>query len=196
VQTRVGADAINLFDFRSGTWTAGVPMNAGRWYPTAAALANGEVAIVGGAIDAASLNVLPQVRTIDGRWRDSRPRCSAFQHRHQSIPGCLWRRTIGCSTPDLMQAHTIWTRRAQFMDARSSQQPWRSRLWISCDVRPRQSADSRRRGSTNRYGGDHRSHVAGARMALCRIDGRCSPRPHGHRLAGWQRSRRWWNKRP
>ena len=38
----------HIFDWRTETWTRGPNMNAGRWYPSVAALANGEALIVGG----------------------------------------------------------------------------------------------------------------------------------------------------
>src|ERR671910_2188792 len=38
----------HLFDWRTETWTRGPNMNAARWYPSVAALANGEALIVGG----------------------------------------------------------------------------------------------------------------------------------------------------
>ena len=38
----------HIFDWRTETWTRGPNMNAARWYPSVAALANGEALIVGG----------------------------------------------------------------------------------------------------------------------------------------------------
>jgi galactose oxidase-like protein/glyoxal oxidase-like protein/Kelch motif protein len=63
IQAFVGSDATTVFDFRTRTWSDGPRMSAARWYPTNTTLANGEVAIVSGAIDGETrpFNALPEV---------------------------------------------------------------------------------------------------------------------------------------
>ena len=63
-----------------GTWTALPDMNAGRWYPTATVLANGDVLVVSGSIDNTfGINTLPQVYQVgSGTWRDLTSRSSAW----------------------------------------------------------------------------------------------------------------------
>src|SRR5258705_10831282 len=52
-------------------WTALPAMNAGRWYPTATVLANGDVLVVSGSIDnTVGGNPLPQVFQVGSGWRD------------------------------------------------------------------------------------------------------------------------------
>ncbi len=58
-----GLRDITIFDPGLGSWSSDVPMQRGRWYPTATTLANGEVVITAGR-DEAGLNVsLPEVWT-------------------------------------------------------------------------------------------------------------------------------------
>ena len=54
------------------TWTTLPLMNAGRWYPTATVLANGDVLVVAGGIDnTVGANTLPQVFEVGNlRWRN------------------------------------------------------------------------------------------------------------------------------
>ncbi len=72
VENGVGLADTNLFDARTGTWSEGPPMNAGRWYPTVTSLASGDALVVSGSIDnAVGLNRLPQVwSTAASGWRD------------------------------------------------------------------------------------------------------------------------------
>ncbi len=69
-----GTKTLLFFDYRTETWRRGPDMNRGRWYPTTAALANGEVLVISGEskgdVEAPSMNVLPQVWTGPGGFRD------------------------------------------------------------------------------------------------------------------------------
>jgi galactose oxidase len=68
-----GEKTATFFDYKTLKWTRGEDMNAGRWYPTACALSNGEVVVVGGSVSGAeqpALNNLPQVWKTTGGWRD------------------------------------------------------------------------------------------------------------------------------
>ncbi|HEY0142739.1 MAG TPA: galactose oxidase-like domain-containing protein [Thermoanaerobaculia bacterium] len=59
-----GEKTTNFFDWRTNSWTKGPDMNAGRWYPTALMLRNGDVLVLGGSIaggQEARPNALPQV---------------------------------------------------------------------------------------------------------------------------------------
>jgi hypothetical protein len=66
----VGSADASIFDFRDYSWTKVDSMNAGRWYPTATSLPNGEILITGGLIDPTTVNQLPQVWKVNGGWRD------------------------------------------------------------------------------------------------------------------------------
>jgi hypothetical protein len=66
----VGSSDTNIFDFHDYSWTKVDSMNAGRWYPTATTLPNGEILITGGLIDPTTVNQLPQVWKVDGGWRN------------------------------------------------------------------------------------------------------------------------------
>src|SRR2546427_5185412 len=57
----VGIADTALFDPFALTWTRGPDMNAGRWYPTATTLPNGDVLVVEGTSDAQTPDDLPQV---------------------------------------------------------------------------------------------------------------------------------------
>jgi len=62
IQDGVGRPDTNLFQFGSGTWTAGPDMNAGRWYPSVTSLASGDALITSGEIDGSQgVNALHQV---------------------------------------------------------------------------------------------------------------------------------------
>lgn len=67
----VGEPHTNLFDPNTNTWSRGPDMNAGRWYPTATSLANGEAVVVSGNVGAGGVgnNTLPQVFQTNGTWR-------------------------------------------------------------------------------------------------------------------------------
>lgn len=47
-QEGIGEDDVNVFDYRTNTWSLVGLMPRGRWYPSTVALANGEVVIVSG----------------------------------------------------------------------------------------------------------------------------------------------------
>jgi galactose oxidase len=69
-----GERTATIFNGPTDTWTKGPNMNDGRWYPTATALANGDVLVVGGSAqfgEEARPNPLPQVwQTATSTWRD------------------------------------------------------------------------------------------------------------------------------
>src|SRR4030095_7061134 len=56
----------------SDTWTRLPDMNAGRWYPSAMSLANGDVLVLSGMVDPTTgANLLPQVyQRASNTWRD------------------------------------------------------------------------------------------------------------------------------
>jgi hypothetical protein len=64
--TEKGTTNTNLFEPTSSSWSTGAPLNAGRWYPTACALANGEMLVLGLEVSAP-----PQVwqTGLGGGWR-------------------------------------------------------------------------------------------------------------------------------
>lgn len=65
-----GSADTNIFDFRTLQWQKAGSMNAGRWYPTATTLANGDILTLGGTIDFVDSNLLPQVWNESSGWRD------------------------------------------------------------------------------------------------------------------------------
>ncbi len=76
-----GLKNASLYDPATNLWTPVQDMNAGRWYPTALALANGDMLVAGGSFKTFPLgggppspmvgpNDLPQVLGLDGQWRD------------------------------------------------------------------------------------------------------------------------------
>ena len=74
---------INIFDYRTNSWSAGPDMPAvpsgppptypnvwaGRWYPTVTALANGEMLVASGEAEGSTTNQTPVVYTRSGSWR-------------------------------------------------------------------------------------------------------------------------------
>ena len=71
VMEAVGLARATLYDPVADRWASLPDMNAGRWYPTTTALANGELLVVSGSIDEAMDNELPQVQPANGgAWRD------------------------------------------------------------------------------------------------------------------------------
>ena len=70
ISNNVGLNDASLYDGVTNQWSREPDMNAGRWYPTTTALADGSVLIVSGDIDTTvHANPLPQVWT-NGVWRD------------------------------------------------------------------------------------------------------------------------------
>lgn len=68
-----GEKTLTLFDYRTNEWKKGQDMNAGRWYPTACALADGGTLVVAGSMASgqeSAPNRLPQVWRAGGGWRD------------------------------------------------------------------------------------------------------------------------------
>ena len=74
----VGLSRASTYNYVTDTWTSLPDMNAGRWYPTTTALANGDVLTISGDIDTTvGINPLPQVlQARTGTWRES-DQCSA-----------------------------------------------------------------------------------------------------------------------
>jgi galactose oxidase len=69
-----GTPHTNVFDYRRNRWQRVQNMRAGRWYPTATTLANGEVLTVGGNNDQGASNRDVQVWKTTGGWRYLRKR--------------------------------------------------------------------------------------------------------------------------
>jgi galactose oxidase len=69
-----GTPHTNVFDYRRNRWQRVQNMRAGRWYPTATTLANGEVLSVGGNNDQGASNRDVQVWKTTGGWRYLRKR--------------------------------------------------------------------------------------------------------------------------
>ncbi|HZJ47224.1 MAG TPA: galactose oxidase-like domain-containing protein, partial [Pyrinomonadaceae bacterium] len=72
IANNVGEDKATIYDPFTNTWTRLPNMNAGRWYPTNTALANGDILVVSGDRDTTvGVNVLPQVwDTANNAWRN------------------------------------------------------------------------------------------------------------------------------
>ncbi|MFL5300985.1 MAG: galactose oxidase-like domain-containing protein, partial [Anaeromyxobacteraceae bacterium] len=70
--SHIGLPLATVFDPFARSWLPTPPMNDRRWYPSNTTLANGDVVVVAGEIDAASVNnALPQVYEVAAnRWRD------------------------------------------------------------------------------------------------------------------------------
>src|SRR5262245_27759063 len=72
IDTGVGLPNASVYDPFTNLWTRTPNMNAGRWYPTATTLANGDMLVVSGSIDnTVGENLLPQVfQTGSNTWRN------------------------------------------------------------------------------------------------------------------------------
>ena len=72
IQNGVGLANASIYDPVANAWTALPDMNAGRWYPTATVLANGDVLVVSGSIDnTVGSDPVPQVFQLgSGTWRN------------------------------------------------------------------------------------------------------------------------------
>jgi hypothetical protein len=72
IATNVGLPNMSTYDAVNNVWAPGPAMNAGRWYPTATTLANGDVLVLSGKIDlTVGDNTLPEVfQNASGTWRD------------------------------------------------------------------------------------------------------------------------------
>jgi hypothetical protein len=72
IDNNVGPAYTYTYNPFSNSWTRLPDMNAGRWYPTNTALANGDMLVVSGDIDLiVGNNTLPQVwQTASSTWRD------------------------------------------------------------------------------------------------------------------------------
>lgn len=68
----VGAPTAGFYDPFANVWTALPNMNAGRWYPSVTTLANGDMLVLAGTMQAyGDINRLPQVLNVaTGTWRD------------------------------------------------------------------------------------------------------------------------------
>jgi hypothetical protein len=67
----VGLATATIYDPFTNAWSRQPNMNAGRWYPTAVTLGNGDVLVVSGMVDTTvGMNLLPQVwQRATGTWR-------------------------------------------------------------------------------------------------------------------------------
>ena len=67
----VGLSYAFTYNSFTDSWDRLTDMNAGRWYPTAVTLANGDVLVVSGMVDTSvGMNLLPQVwQTANSTWR-------------------------------------------------------------------------------------------------------------------------------
>jgi hypothetical protein len=72
IQDNVGLPSASTYDPFTNLWTSVSDMNAGRWYPTATTLANGDVLVTSGSINGSQgENRLPEVFQVgSGAWRD------------------------------------------------------------------------------------------------------------------------------
>ena len=72
IQNGVGLPNASTYDAINNLWTSVPPMSAGRWYPTATVLGNGDVLVVSGSIDTnLGENSLPSVYQVQSNsWRD------------------------------------------------------------------------------------------------------------------------------
>jgi hypothetical protein len=68
-ETNSGRATAFTFDAGSGTWTALPQMMRGRWYPTATALADGEMLVESGTDSAMQNDSIPEVLQTNGTWR-------------------------------------------------------------------------------------------------------------------------------
>ena len=68
----VGLPNASMYDPFTSQWSSAPNMNAGRWYPTATTLGNGDMLVVSGSIDnSVGENRLPEVFQVgSGTWRD------------------------------------------------------------------------------------------------------------------------------
>ena len=68
----VGLPNASMYDPFTNQWSSAPNMNAGRWYPTATTLANGDVLVTSGSINSSmGENRLPEVFQVgSGTWRD------------------------------------------------------------------------------------------------------------------------------
>ena len=72
IQNNVGLPNASTYDALNNLWTSVPPMNAGRWYPTATVLGNGDALVVSGSINNnIGENLLPSVYQVQSNtWRD------------------------------------------------------------------------------------------------------------------------------
>ena len=92
ISNSVGLPNAAIYDPFANSWTRLPDMNAGRWYPTATTLPNGDVLVMSGDIDTTvGHNNLPQVwETAAGRWRDlwsAQPWTSLYPFLHLAPNG-------------------------------------------------------------------------------------------------------------
>ena len=82
-----GEDKMSIYDPFNDKWMRHADMNAGRWYPTAVTLSNGDVLVMGGTFDLegeSAVNTIPQVwETEANRWR------TLFGAKHDNRPNDL-----------------------------------------------------------------------------------------------------------
>jgi hypothetical protein len=72
ISPKLGLPKASVYNPFTNVWTPLPNMNAGRWYPTATTLANGDALVTSGQIDkVVGVNLLPQVlEAASGTWRN------------------------------------------------------------------------------------------------------------------------------
>ena len=89
-----GIKAASSYNPLTNTWTRLPDMNAGRFYPTNATLANGDVVVISGNKEDASRNLIPQVWQVGA---DLGGTLRAHRSIFRSILRRSWRRTVRSS---------------------------------------------------------------------------------------------------
>ena len=122
ISNGVGLANASIYSPTGNTWQSQPQMNLGRWYPTTTVLANGDVLVVSGGVDAS---------TGATRFRRSgRPppgpgaASPALTSSIRSIRTCSSRRTAGCSTPDRASPPACSTPRAPVAGPWWATAPW------------------------------------------------------------------------
>jgi hypothetical protein len=70
----IGETDINIFDYRTNSWTLAAQMPRGRWYPSTVTMANGETGIFAGSYwDGTSMRVLPDGRSVPSVLSNTKP---------------------------------------------------------------------------------------------------------------------------
>ena len=120
----VGLPKASTYNPFTGAWTALPDMNAGRWYPTNTALANGDVLVVSGSISTSEgVNTLPQVfQAATSTWRNLTNALLSldfYAMMHLAPNGRVF-------NSGRAQSHDIWTHREP--------EPGRSSPIVSCSA--------------------------------------------------------------
>ena len=80
IRDGTGEKLAHIFDYRNNTWTRVADMNAGRWYPTATTLANGDVLVSSGSTMRYNANQVFQV------WQDATSAWRTLTAANLSLP--------------------------------------------------------------------------------------------------------------